>query len=144
MDLTETQIEIFIFIFVFIVAFVGKKYTAYRRKNRSITLANTSVLLSFYSEGANLTSLNTGKLKNGLRYTALLASSNDTPGNPNYSIIYKVQLPFASTIHLLGIPKNTNALDLNVSKNQAREWLKRLVEEGVMKKYAKPVRYGPK
>lgn len=33
------------------------------------------------------------------------------------------------------------AADLNVSKSQAKEWLKRLVDEGVLKKLAKPVRY---
>jgi predicted Rossmann fold nucleotide-binding protein DprA/Smf involved in DNA uptake len=36
------------------------------------------------------------------------------------------------------------AADLNVSKSQAREWLQRLVEEGLMEKHTKPVRYGPK
>jgi predicted Rossmann fold nucleotide-binding protein DprA/Smf involved in DNA uptake len=36
------------------------------------------------------------------------------------------------------------AADLHVSKSQAKEWLQRLVEEGVMKKHTKPVRYGPK
>lgn len=33
------------------------------------------------------------------------------------------------------------AADLNVSKSQAKEWLKSLVDEGVLKKLAKPVRY---
>ena len=33
---------------------------------------------------------------------------------------------------------------LNVSKGQAREWLTRLVEEGVMEKHSKPARYGPR
>lgn len=36
------------------------------------------------------------------------------------------------------------AADLQVSKGQAKEWLQRLVEEGSMEKYTKPVRYGPK
>jgi DNA processing protein len=36
------------------------------------------------------------------------------------------------------------AADLQVSKSQAKEWLQRLVEEGVMEKHTKPVRYGPK
>jgi DNA processing protein len=33
------------------------------------------------------------------------------------------------------------AADLNVSKSQAKEWLNRLVDEGVLEKLAKPVRY---
>ena len=36
------------------------------------------------------------------------------------------------------------AADLHVSKSQAKEWLQRLVAEGVMEKHAKPLRYGPK
>jgi predicted Rossmann fold nucleotide-binding protein DprA/Smf involved in DNA uptake len=36
------------------------------------------------------------------------------------------------------------AADLNVSKNQAKAWLQRMVEEGLMERYTKPVRYGPK
>jgi len=34
--------------------------------------------------------------------------------------------------------------DLRVSKSQAKEWLQRLVEEGVMERYSKPVKYAPK
>ncbi len=36
------------------------------------------------------------------------------------------------------------AADLRVSKSQVKEWLQRLVKEGVMEKHTKPVRYGPK
>jgi len=36
------------------------------------------------------------------------------------------------------------AADLHVSKSQAKKWLQRLVEEGVIEKHTKPVRYGPK
>lgn len=36
------------------------------------------------------------------------------------------------------------AADLQISKSQAKEWLQRLVEEGVMERHTKPVRYGPK
>jgi predicted ArsR family transcriptional regulator len=36
------------------------------------------------------------------------------------------------------------AADLHVSKSQAKEWLQRLVKEGVMEIHTKPVRYGPR
>jgi predicted ArsR family transcriptional regulator len=36
------------------------------------------------------------------------------------------------------------AADLQVSKSQAKEWLQRLVKEGVMEKHTRPVRYGLK
>jgi len=56
---------------------------------------------------------------------------------------------FAKVRELLGktqTPKTDAevAADLHVSKSQAKEWLQRLVKEGVMEKHTKPVRYGPK
>jgi len=56
---------------------------------------------------------------------------------------------FAKVRELLGkmeTPKTDAevAADLRVSKSQAKEWLQRLVKEGVMKKHTKPIRYGPK
>lgn len=56
---------------------------------------------------------------------------------------------FAKVRELLGKMKTpkTNAevaADLHVSKSQAKQWLQRLVQEGVMEEHTKPVRYGPK
>ena len=56
---------------------------------------------------------------------------------------------FAKVRELLGRMKTPKtdaevAADLHVSKSQAKEWLQRLVKEGVMEKHTKPVRYGPK
>jgi predicted Rossmann fold nucleotide-binding protein DprA/Smf involved in DNA uptake len=56
---------------------------------------------------------------------------------------------FAKVRELLGkieTPKTDAevAADLCVLKSQAKEWLQRLVKEGVMEKHTKPVRYGPK
>ncbi|MBP7609010.1 MAG: DNA-processing protein DprA [Steroidobacteraceae bacterium] len=48
-----------------------------------------------------------------------------------------------SLLEMMDIPKTDAevAKDLNVSKNQAKDWLERLVKEGVLEKLAKPVRY---
>lgn len=56
---------------------------------------------------------------------------------------------FAKVRELLGKMKTPKtdaevAADLHVSKSQAKEWLQRLVKEGVMEKHTKPVRYGPR
>ena len=56
---------------------------------------------------------------------------------------------FAKVRELLGKMKTPKtdaevAADLQVSKSQAKEWLQRLVKEGVMEKHTKPVRYGLK
>jgi len=57
--------------------------------------------------------------------------------------------PFAKVRELLEkmtTPKTDAevAADLHVSKSQAKKYLQRLVKEGVIEKYARPVRYGPK
>lgn len=36
------------------------------------------------------------------------------------------------------------AEELNVLKSQAKQWLDRLVEKGVLEVHLKPLRYGPK
>lgn len=48
-----------------------------------------------------------------------------------------------SLLEAMDIPKTDAevAKDLNVSKNQAKDWLQRLVTEGVLEKLSKPVRY---
>ena len=56
---------------------------------------------------------------------------------------------FAKVRELLGKMKTPKtdaevAADLHVSKSQAKEWLQRLVKEGVMEKHTRPVRYGLK
>ena len=48
-----------------------------------------------------------------------------------------------SLLHKMDTPKNDSevAAELDVSKAQAKEWLQRLVKEGVLEKVSKPVRY---
>ena len=49
------------------------------------------------------------------------------------------------SLRYIRVPKTEAevALELNVSKSQAKVWLRRLVQEGSLVKYTKPVRYGP-
>ncbi len=46
-------------------------------------------------------------------------------------------------LRILAKPKNTAevAAELKVTNRQAQDWIKRLVAEGILEKYAKPVRY---
>jgi DNA processing protein len=48
-----------------------------------------------------------------------------------------------SLVHQMNTPKTDAevALELGVSKSQAKEWLQRLVKEGVLEKLSKPTRY---
>jgi predicted Rossmann fold nucleotide-binding protein DprA/Smf involved in DNA uptake len=93
----------------------------------------------------------TGKGLEALRQKGALPWPN--PRDPDaFATVFDVALPSdseAKALELLG--KMTTfktdaevAADLNVSKTQAKKWLQRLVEEGVMEKHTKPVRYGPK
>jgi len=82
-------------------------------------------------------------------------SENLSPINDS-SLLLSVESPlapadelFAKVRELLGKMKTPKtdaevAADLQVSKSQAKEWLQRLVKEGVMEKHTKPVRYGLK
>jgi predicted Rossmann fold nucleotide-binding protein DprA/Smf involved in DNA uptake len=92
-----------------------------------------------------------GKGLEALRQKGALPWPN--PRDPDaFATVFDVALPSdseAKALELLG--KMTTfktdvevAADLNVSKSQAKKWLQRLVEEGVMEKHTKPVRYGPK
>lgn len=82
-------------------------------------------------------------------------SENLSPINDS-SLLLSVESPlapadelFAKVRELLGKMKTPKtdaevAADLQVSKSQAKEWLQRLVKEGVMEKHTRPVRYGLK
>jgi len=82
-------------------------------------------------------------------------SQNSFPINDSFPLL-SVESPlapadelFAKVRELLGKMKTPKtdaevAADLQVSKSQAKEWLQRLVKEGVMEKHTRPVRYGLK
>jgi len=61
------------------------------------------------------------------------------PAAPAEELFSKVR----SLLEKMDTPKSDAevAEELNVSKSQAKEWLQRLVKEGVIKKVSKPVRY---
>ncbi len=90
---------------IIIIAKVVDVFLKYSRKKRGITLADTSVLLSYYTEGKELLNLKSGTLEN-FSYGAFATNDAST-------LIYRVQLPFATKVHLLGIPKDSDTTQLN-------------------------------
>ena len=72
----------------------------------------------------------------GAQFTSPSASA---PAAPAEELFAKVK----SLLERLDTPKTDVevATELNVSKSQAKEWLQRLVKEGVLEKISKPVRY---
>jgi predicted Rossmann fold nucleotide-binding protein DprA/Smf involved in DNA uptake len=78
-----------------------------------------------------------------------LPASDRCPPPPVESSLTPADELFAKVRELLGKMQTAKtvaevAVDLRVSKSQAKEWLQRLTKEGVVEKYIKPVRYGPK
>lgn len=78
----------------------------------------------------------------GLRAGATqeLQIADDPTLNPAEELYQTIQ---SLIIHILEKPKKAVevATELNVTKRQAEEWLKRLVAEGILKKSGRPVRY---
>jgi predicted Rossmann fold nucleotide-binding protein DprA/Smf involved in DNA uptake len=66
-------------------------------------------------------------------------SPADAPTPPKEELLAKVRL----LVHQMKTPKTDAevALELGVSKSQAKEWLQCLVKEGVLEKLSKPTRY---
>lgn len=78
-----------------------------------------------------------------------LTAGNRCPPPPAESSLTPADELFAKVRELLGKMQTAKtvaevAVDLRVSKSQAKEWLQRLTKEGVVEKHTKPVRYGPK
>ena len=71
--------------------------------------------------------------------TQVVLSAAPVPATPAEELFAKVR----SLLEKMDAPKTDAevAAELNVSKSQAKEWLQRLVKEGVLDKVLKPVRY---
>lgn len=84
------------------------------RKFRPHTVRGGSVLLAYYIGDADVQQLASGKI-GGMHYTAMAIlggiSGQDSPGKT--ALVYRVELPFASRIHLLSVPKRSGAVQLN-------------------------------
>jgi predicted Rossmann fold nucleotide-binding protein DprA/Smf involved in DNA uptake len=80
---------------------------------------------------------------------SLLPINDSSPPPSLESALTPADELFAKVRELLGKMKTPKtdaevAADLRVSKNQAQEWLQRLVKEGMMERHTNPVRYQPK
>ncbi len=111
--MAETIIAVVLLIYVLI----GVKWETHRRKNRSISHSNTPILLSYYTSGnaatrmlPSLMPIEEGKIGD-MNYTAFLANFGSLisqSGSPT-SVLFRIELPFATSIHLVGIPKHSKS-----------------------------------
>jgi predicted Rossmann fold nucleotide-binding protein DprA/Smf involved in DNA uptake len=94
---------------------------------------------------------NLGKGLEALRQKGALLWPNPQDMD-TFATVFDVELPYDSETKALDLLRKMTtfktdvevAADLNVSKSQAKKLLQRLVEEGVMEKHTKPIKYGPK
>lgn len=87
----------------------------YRKRVTAPTLAATPVLLSYYTDGVNIIAAEQGKIAN-MHYSAYLTvADNRTMQHDagSQSLIYRVELPFSTKSHIVGIPKRTGAVQLD-------------------------------
>lgn len=84
-----------------------------RKKFRGIKTRGASVLMTYYSDGAEIMSLTKG-VKEGMHYnTFLVAQKDKSLFDLRDSVMYQIELPFKSRIHLVGIPKAPGVIQLN-------------------------------
>lgn len=86
-------------------------YRKYSRKHRSIDIAGSPVLTTFYTDGAEMLPVAKGTIGD-MHFTAIIDSST-APDGPPSSLLYRVELPFYSTLHLVAIPKQSNTVQID-------------------------------
>lgn len=84
-------------ILIVILSLIPPAYKAYMKKRRKITLPNSSILLTYYTDGKQLFSVKRGAV-DGMHYSAIVTTNIDM-------LLYRIELPFASKSHIVSIPK---------------------------------------
>lgn len=84
----------------------------YRRRARKLESSGTSILLSYYTENVEIIPLKTGVIGD-MHYSAIAAAPKALDQRESVAaLLYRVELPFHSRVHLLGIPKQNGAIQL--------------------------------
>lgn len=91
---------------------VGAVWAGYKRKRRPVDIPHTSVLLSYYTDGSNLMAAARSKI-GSMHYNAVVIHNSQELGAVQSALLYRVELPFFTSIHLLGIPKLSGTDKLN-------------------------------
>lgn len=91
-------------VFIIWVALSGV-VVRYRRRHRKLEAEGASVLMSYYTQDVMLFPLKSGKLGD-MHYTAIAAIPKLGQGGGGQSaLLYRVELPFHSQVHLVGITR---------------------------------------
>jgi Zn finger protein HypA/HybF involved in hydrogenase expression len=84
------------------------------RRRHAPQISGTPIMLSYYTQGVEMLPIKQGRIAD-MRYSAIafLAQSTDIVNDAHTGLLYRIELPFESDVHLLGIPKDSDAVPLN-------------------------------
>jgi hypothetical protein len=122
----ELIADAYIVVLVVILTFGSAIFAKIYRKRRGINHLNQSVLLNYYIINQLYGAPKT-QLLNGIHYSTYIA------GNTG-ALIYRIELPFLTRYHLVGIPRSNHVEQLNPAA-EAGSLLERLVLEGDYQNY---------
>ena len=108
-------------------------YKIYQRRHPKVDLSNSPILLSYYTEGSNLMPIQKSKIGD-MKYFAIgiFAEHADALTGSN-ALLYRVELPFMTKIHLVGIPKKAGATQIDPAVRGSL--MEKVVLEGDYNKY---------
>lgn len=134
MLLSEDVAQLIFYLTGILIIILGPSYVLYKKRFRAVKERGTSVLLTYYTDTTNVLPLARGTFGD-MHYTALLAVSSQPAitNNNNMALLYRVELPYASTSHLVGIPTQPEAIQLDPGRGDSL--LERVTLEGNYEKY---------
>jgi len=106
LDIIE-PINIFSGLILLAVFIVGTYLDNFFRKKRGLTDKKASVLVSYYTEGKDIVNLGDGKI-NRLYFSSYLIDNAKI-------LLYKIDLPYSSKLHLLSVPRLKPGVSLDPS-----------------------------
>lgn len=103
-------------ILVLIIGVVCTFFAGYKRTHRSTITTSSSILLTYYTDLARVIPLDRGVI-NGLNYQIFNTTADGRRAEDSHdqALLYRVELPYVSNSHLLGIPMNAGAIQLDPS-----------------------------
>ncbi len=102
----DQESQLFVAKILIVILVVGLAvFSGSYRKKRGINSPRSSVLLSFYTDGLSLVPIAQGKVGN-MPFSAIMTVDAKV-------LIYRVELPFSSKMHLLGIPNRSDVIQLD-------------------------------
>ena len=108
-------------------------YGSYRRKNFSVNLSNTPVLLSHYTAGGTLVPVKEGKFGDMNFSAFVMVNPEIIAQGGEAGLVFRIELPFQTSVHLMGIP--TKGHETQINPTQMGSLMERIDLEGEYSQY---------